>query len=73
MLEEMEEKPKLMPGVRGLLELWISSRLRRENTEDGNLLSLYVTVEQRGLRLTTTVTRPVFKCEFNHRTAHFKK
>lgn len=62
MLEEMEEKPKLMPGVRGLLELSISSRLRRENTEDGNLLSLYVTVEQRGLRLTTTVTRPVFKC-----------
>lgn len=71
MLEEMEKKPKLMPGVRGYWSRG-SSRIRRENTEDGNLLSLYVTVERRGLRLTATV-RPVFKCEFNHSTAHFKK
>lgn len=60
-----------MPGVRGYWSCG-SSRIRRESTEDGNLLSLYVTVEQRGLRLTATETRPVFKCEFNHSTAHFK-
>lgn len=67
----MEEKPKLVPAVRGYWGRG-SSRVRRESTEDGNLLSLHVTVEQRGLRLTAALTRPVFKWECNHSTAHLK-
>lgn len=68
-MREIEEKPKLMPGVRGYCG---SSRIRRESTEDGNLLSLHVTVVERGLRRTATLTRSVFKCKFNHSTTHFK-
>ncbi len=53
--EEEEEKPKQMQGLRGY---WSSSR--GESTVGGSLLSLYVTDQEKRLRRTATVTRPVF-------------
>ncbi len=53
--EEEEEKPKQMQGLRGY---WSSSR--GESTVGGSLLSLYVTDQEKQLRRTATVTRPVF-------------
>lgn len=50
------EKPKQMRGLRGY---WSSSR--GESTLVGSLLSLYVTDQEKRLRRTVTLTRPVIQ------------
>lgn len=65
--KEVEEKPKQMQGLRGY---WSSSR--GESTVGGSLLSLYVTDQEKRLRRTATVTRPVFQMAFYHYKPNFK-
>lgn len=57
-----EEKPRQMQGLRGY---WSSSR-RGKSTVGGSLLSLHVTDQEKRLRDTVILTRPVSQLAFYH-------
>lgn len=73
MLERDGREAQAGASGEGLLGPWKQQSKEGKHTEDGNLLSLHVTVEQRGLRLTAALTGPVLKWECNHSTARLKK